>query len=148
MLGREGPALTNMMLTLNRCPFFTYDPATKSGRRESADVSKSLKRRLGNDISFESRLNSDRFRYFLVQKAKDANIIGIVFGTLGVAQYLTLIESLQRLVKRAGKKSYTFCVGKLNTAKLANFAEVDLYVMVACPETSLVRACRQIYVQH
>lgn len=29
-------------------------------------------------------------------------------------------------------------MGKLNVAKMANFMEVDVYVLVACPECSLV----------
>ena len=29
-------------------------------------------------------------------------------------------------------------VGKLNVAKLANFAEIDVYVLVACPKNTLV----------
>lgn len=33
---------------------------------------------------------------------------------------------------------YTIAVGKLNVAKLANFMEIDVYVLVACPEASLV----------
>lgn len=37
-----------------------------------------------------------------------------------------------------GKKSYTIVVGKLNTAKLANFMEVDIFVLVGCPENTLV----------
>jgi diphthamide biosynthesis protein 2 len=73
-----------------------------------------------------------------VQKAKDACIFGLVFGTLGVAQYLTAVDSLQRLIKHSGRRSYTFCMGKLNPAKLANFSEIEMYVLVACPETSLV----------
>lgn len=29
-------------------------------------------------------------------------------------------------------------MGKLNVAKMANFMEVDVYVLVACPESSLM----------
>ena len=29
-------------------------------------------------------------------------------------------------------------VGKLNVPKMANFLEIDIYVLVACPENSLV----------
>lgn len=29
-------------------------------------------------------------------------------------------------------------MGKLNVAKMANFMEVDVYVLVACPESSLI----------
>ena len=33
---------------------------------------------------------------------------------------------------------YTVAVGKLNVPKMANFLEIDVYVLVACPENSLV----------
>ena len=59
-------------------------------------------------------------------------------GTLGVANYKAIIDHVKKLIKLAGKKSYTFVVGKINPAKLANFAEVDIYVYVACRESSLV----------
>ena len=32
---------------------------------------------------------------------------------------------------------YTVAVGKLNPAKLANIMEVDIFVLVACPQCSL-----------
>lgn len=38
------------------------------------------------------------------------------------------------------KKSYTISVGKLNPAKLANFMEIECFVIVACPENSVVEA--------
>lgn len=74
----------------------------------------------------------------MVEKAKDASIVGILVGTLGVKDYLKTVNSLKDTIKKAGKKSYTFVVGKLNVPKLANFAEVDVYVVVACAENSLV----------
>lgn len=48
-------------------------------------------------------------------------------GTLGVSRYLRVVASVQRLVERAGKKAYTLVVGKLNPAKLANFAEARAF---------------------
>jgi diphthamide biosynthesis enzyme Dph1/Dph2-like protein len=51
-------------------------------------------------------------------------IAGIVVATLGVSRYLEVVESLARRVAAAGKKAYTFAVGKINPAKLANFPEV------------------------
>ncbi len=77
-------------------------------------------------------------RYYLVEKAKDANVVGIVVGTLGVTDYMTIIAHLKEIIKKVGKKSYTLVVGKLNVAKLANFMEVDVFVLVACPENSLL----------
>ena len=77
-------------------------------------------------------------RYAVVQKARDADVFGILVGTLGVAQYLPLIARLRGMLARAQKKSYTLTVGKLNPAKLANFPDVGAFVLVACPQTSLV----------
>ena len=45
---------------------------------------------------------------------------------------------MKALLKKAGKKYYTFVIGKLNVAKLANFMEIDIFVLVACPENSLL----------
>ena len=35
---------------------------------------------------------------------------------------------------------YTVAVGKVNPAKLANLMEIDIYVLVACPECSLLQS--------
>lgn len=95
-------------------------------------------------------------RYAIVEKAKDADVIGILVGTLGVgwsffslskpnrmltdssASYLPLISTLKALIASKEKKSYTVAVGKLNPAKLANFLEVDCFVLVACEENTLI----------
>jgi len=119
-IGSEGPALNNAILHFKN-EFFTYDPLTSVLRQESLNVNKSLMK-----------------RYFLIEKAKDANIIGILAGTLGVANCLKVINRLKELIRNAGKKFYTFVVGKLNVPKLANFQEIDVYVLVACPENSLI----------
>jgi diphthamide biosynthesis protein 2 len=60
--------------------------------------------------------------------------------TSGSASYLSLIAHLRQILARAHKKAYTISVGKLNPAKLANFAEIECFVLVACPENSLVDA--------
>lgn len=75
-------------------------------------------------------------RYFLIEKTKDAERIGILIGTLGTANYSDIIQRLRDRIREAGKRCYTFLVGKPNAAKLANFPEIDVFVLVACPETS------------
>ncbi|RXW20489.1 hypothetical protein EST38_g5362 [Candolleomyces aberdarensis] len=84
-------------------------------------------------------------RYAVVQKARDADVFGILVGTLGVASYLPLIKHLRSLLAQHHKKSYTISVGKLNPAKLANFMEIECYVLVACPENSLIDAKKEFY---
>ncbi|KFH67893.1 hypothetical protein MVEG_06624 [Podila verticillata NRRL 6337] len=120
-VGDESPTLSNIMMTHSKCEVYSYNPEKKQGRLESAHVNKALMR-----------------RYFLVQKAKDADVIGIAIGTLGVASYMTMIQHLKALIESKGKKAYTFVMGKLNVAKMANFMEIDCFVYVACPENSLI----------
>ncbi|NXW55826.1 DPH2 synthase, partial [Eurystomus gularis] len=120
-VGAEGLALTSFMLTWNRCPFSSFDPTTGCGRRETFNVNRALMRRL-----------------YLVERARDAHVVGILVGTLGVAGYLVVLQHLRELLRRAGKRSYTLAVGKPNPAKLANFLEVDIFVLVACTQNSLL----------
>ena len=77
-------------------------------------------------------------RYMLVEKTKDAERIGILVGTLGVSRYGQIIEQVKESIKKADKKAYTFLVGKPNIPKLANFPEIDVFVLIACPENSLL----------
>uniref|UniRef100_H2Z4F6 Uncharacterized protein n=1 Tax=Ciona savignyi TaxID=51511 RepID=H2Z4F6_CIOSA len=77
-------------------------------------------------------------RYYLVEKLKDAGTIGILVGTVGMAGYLRIINHLKEIISRTNRKSYTFVVGKLNPEKLANFPEIDAFVMVACPEQTYI----------
>jgi len=77
-------------------------------------------------------------RYFLVEKARDATRVGILVGTLGMEGVTHCIDKLKQVVREAGKKVYTFLVGKPNVAKLANFPEIDVFIYVACPEVSFL----------
>eukprot|EP00250_Pteridium_aquilinum_P003208 c13526_g1_i1 orf=545-2107(-) len=120
-IGQEGPALTNIMLTFNASTVVLYDPERKLLVTDVAKQSKFLMR-----------------RYYLVERAKDANIVGIVIGTLGVAGYREMVHAIKSLVKESGKKSYTLAMGRPNPAKLANFPECDIFVLVACAQTALL----------
>jgi len=77
-------------------------------------------------------------RYLVMQKVKDAQRIGILVGTMGMSGYKKIISHLKNIIRKSGRQSYTIIVGKPNVAKLANFSEIDLYVLVACPEQTFV----------
>ncbi|KAK1963796.1 diphthamide biosynthesis protein 2 [Colletotrichum sublineola] len=79
-----------------------------------------------------------RRRFARVLTLAAAGVVGILVNTLSVSNYLGSIDLLKRRIAEAGKKSYTVVVGKLNAAKLANFAEVDGWVVVGCWESGLV----------
>ena len=77
-------------------------------------------------------------RYYLVQQAREAAVVGLLVGSLSVAQRKPMLRALRDLCRRCGRKHYVFIMGKLNAAKLANFAEVGVYVLLGSPEHSLL----------
>ncbi|GAB0137585.1 Diphthamide biosynthesis protein 1 [Epichloe bromicola] len=79
-----------------------------------------------------------RRRFARVLSLAAAGVVGILVNTLSVSNYLASIDVLRDKMSRAGKKSYTVVVGKLNPAKLANFAEMEGWVVVGCWESGLV----------
>ncbi|RVE47811.1 hypothetical protein evm_007566 [Chilo suppressalis] len=62
-------------------------------------------------------------RRFLVEKCKDADVIGILICKLAGEQTKDIINRMKQLCRINGKKSYIVSVGKPNVAKLANFPE-------------------------
>ncbi|KAJ1917424.1 Diphthamide biosynthesis protein 2 [Tieghemiomyces parasiticus] len=120
-IGADSLALSNLALTHNQCSIYNYDPKTDRITEQTPRNSKNLMK-----------------RYFMLQKAKDADVIGIVAGTLGVAHYMDVIAHIKLQIRQAGKKYYQFVMGKINVAKMANFMEIDAFVLVACPENSLI----------
>ncbi len=85
-----------------------------------------------------------RRRYYLVQRAREGAIFGILVGTLGVKGYGRAIDRLRRKIEESGRRSYTFSVGRITPSKLANFPEVDVFVLVSCPQCSLLDS-REFY---
>lgn len=79
-----------------------------------------------------------RRRFAKVLTLASAGVIGILVNTLSVSNYLKSIDILRDKIAKAGKKSYTIVVGKLNPAKLANFSEIEGWVVVGCWESGLV----------
>ena len=109
-----------MMFGVRRC--VTCNPQTNAVVEiDSKDSSKTLAR-----------------RYYLVECARDAQRVGILIGTLGVANHLDIARQLESTMRCAGKAVYRFVVGKPDTAKLANFSDIDIFVLIACPENSLI----------
>ncbi|KAJ6817555.1 diphthamide biosynthesis protein 2 isoform X1 [Iris pallida] len=120
-IGSDDQAFANLVLTFNTYEIVRYD----------AKEAKLLK-----DFSHQKRIL--KRRYYLVEKAKDANIVGILLGTLGVAGYLHIINQMKALIEGAGKKTYILVMGRPNAAKLANFPECDIFVYVSCAQTALL----------
>ena len=132
-VGSSSPALLRTLMSLplhsdgSPIPCAQYEPVTSfwspsAGQKE--DAARLLKR-----------------RYYLVERAKDASIVGIIAGTLSVAGARRALDRVRRLAEAAGKKTYTFLVGKPNPAKLGNFPEVrPLLCAVRCDHDSSLLA--------
>jgi len=125
----------NIMLRFLSMPsgplrFWTYSPGT--GELQTS-LPPSLQRQLNR-------------RFYLTQKARDASVYGILVGTLSQQHFQSVVSTLQQVIKDVGKSCYTFAVGKINGAKLANFGEIECYVLVACGENSLLDNERDLHV--
>lgn len=77
-------------------------------------------------------------RYALVTSMATVSTWGILINTLSVKNYMSVMQRVKEQIAAAGKKSYLFVVGKLNAAKVANFADVEGWVVIGCWESSLI----------
>ncbi|XP_049947360.1 2-(3-amino-3-carboxypropyl)histidine synthase subunit 2 [Schistocerca serialis cubense] len=119
-LGKNERTFQNIVLELSGAKVFIFDPFDANVLR-------------AHNVSNNKFLMK---RMFLIEKVKDARIIGILVGTLGISKYLTAIDRIKNIAKERGKKCYIVVVGKPNVPKLANFPEIDVFVLLACPENS------------
>jgi diphthamide biosynthesis protein 2 len=126
-VGTESLALTNCILTNGSRKVWSYDPTARECRLESKSVNKMLIKRFCN-----------------IEKIKSCKIIGILIGTLGIKNFREVINRMKQVIKAADKKFYIVSIGKPNPPKLANFAEIGAFVMVGCPENSLLD-CAEFY---
>ena len=92
-LGDHDGSLINWMMNLNKCRFCTYDTERNETKLETLNTNKMLMK-----------------RYYMIERAKDANIVGILVRTLAVKDHLVVVERMKNVIKAAGKKSYTFVV--------------------------------------
>lgn len=118
---------TSLLLTLSSrvAAIHIYPTDTTSPTASSADRTTSM---------------SLRRRYALLTSLNTTPIFGILINTLSVKNYMHILSHVQRQITAAGKKYYTFVVGKVNAAKVANFSEVGGWVVIGCWESSLIES--------
>ncbi|PSN40491.1 2-(3-amino-3-carboxypropyl)histidine synthase subunit 2 [Blattella germanica] len=121
-IGKDGRTLSNVALTFAGESLYVYDPS-ETQKFEEYKV---------RDSKFLMK------RFHLVERVKDAQTLGILVGTLGICNYLEAVSRIKQLAKRCGKKCYIVAIGKPNVEKLANFPEIEVFVLVACSENSLL----------
>ncbi|EHA55284.1 diphthamide biosynthesis protein 2 [Pyricularia oryzae 70-15] len=125
-------ALSSRVKSLRIFPTAAPNASSSSHLSDAPSVAQFSRRLLGR-------------RYAKLLTLSTAGIIGILVNTLSVSNYLSSLDAIRKQIAAAGKKSYTVVVGKLNPAKLANFAEIDGWVVVGCWESSLVEDDASFY---
>ncbi|KAL1456582.1 hypothetical protein WDU94_001303 [Cyamophila willieti] len=113
--------LDNFVMSMSDATFYQFNPDT-------------------NNLSPVPPSTIIKQHLFLTEKVRDSQTVGILVGTLAAGQYLTAVNHVKSLCKKHAKKSYIISVGKPNVPKLANFPEIDVYVLISCPEMSLPNA--------
>lgn len=81
-----------------------------------------------------------RERYGGVARVKDAKVIGLLVGSMGIetSNLQSIVKQMKQLISASGKKSYCFVMGRINEAKLCNFPEVDLYCLISNDDNAIV----------
>ncbi|XP_050069432.1 2-(3-amino-3-carboxypropyl)histidine synthase subunit 2 [Anopheles maculipalpis] len=121
-IGRDNLSFFNTAVALEASQCCLYDPSNIDPRLERIDPigAKWLRR-----------------RYYAIERCMDAGSIGIVVATLSTKGYLEIVSRVQRLAKARGVRTYLISIGKVNPEKLANFVDIDCFVLVGCPENDI-----------
>eukprot|EP00656_Telonema_subtile_P007371 TRINITY_DN13460_c0_g1_i2.p1 TRINITY_DN13460_c0_g1~~TRINITY_DN13460_c0_g1_i2.p1 ORF type:complete len:458 (+),score=138.95 TRINITY_DN13460_c0_g1_i2:361-1734(+) len=120
-VGAQTAALSNFMLTQQAKAFHRFDPVDCSFQQETPHTNQTLMQ-----------------RFHFIERAKRVSFFGILVGTLGSSCYMEIINRLKEMISASGRKAKVFLVGKINVPKLANFPEVDAFVLVGCPLSTLM----------
>ena len=98
----------------------------------------------GEIIAASNAVKSVMNRSGKIEQIRNAQIIGIL-ETL-VKDHRDIVKRLKKLIRSSGKKSYNFFLGKINEAKLANLNSVDVFVYVACSQSSIFQRKNNDYI--
>ncbi|KAI6660420.1 hypothetical protein LOD99_14006 [Oopsacas minuta] len=119
-IGEENRTCLNFKLAFHSNNFYLLSPNSNSITQ------------LGN----ESKLLKKR--YYLMQKVDSAAIIGILIGNMWLADCLHIISDIKSALRKKGKEYYTISMGNIQPTKLANFLEIDIFVLLGCPENVIL----------
>lgn len=78
-----------------------------------------------------------RRRFVQIEKIKSASIFGLIPGDQSVDNNSNMTSRCKKILESSGKSYYTFVIGKPEPQKLANFPEIDVFVLASCPENAI-----------
>ncbi|XP_054743229.1 2-(3-amino-3-carboxypropyl)histidine synthase subunit 2 [Anastrepha obliqua] len=115
-IGAENARFSNLSITTHASQWFIYKPASNTILEKNPLTAQYIRR-----------------RYYYIEKCKDAQTLGLIVATLTAEGYLKIVSRLQEMAKARGIKTQIISVGRINPAKLANFLEIDCFVLIGCP---------------
>uniref|UniRef100_A0A1A9W6I0 2-(3-amino-3-carboxypropyl)histidine synthase subunit 2 n=1 Tax=Glossina brevipalpis TaxID=37001 RepID=A0A1A9W6I0_9MUSC len=118
-VGRDNIRFSNLSLSTKAKKWFIYEPHLNSFQEKNPLTANYIRR-----------------RYYYIEKCKDAQTLGLIVATLNAKGYLEVVKRLQTMAKSRGIRTQLISVGRINPAKLANFLEIDCFVLVGCPFNS------------
>ena len=128
-IGDKPEQIVNILLRVSENTVLHY--STNTSTSTSADANANSYATGTNVVRVLKGTESREFRerYGGVLRVKDAHIVGIIVGSMGLTGELTkdIVHRLETLITAAHKKFYCFVMGRLNEAKLCNFPEVCFY---------------------
>lgn len=120
-LGEEDEELRALQMQYTFQSAWRWDPKEDQVTRMPADATQAVRR-----------------RHFFVEKAKLAQVVGVAVESVADAETRSTVKRVEKMARNANKTVYVFVMSRVAPAKLANFPEVDVFVLVACPYTCLV----------
>eukprot|EP00439_Symbiodinium_sp_Y106_P032026 s2009_g3.t2 len=100
--------------------FFRYDPACLTLTREG----------FAHDELHSSRRAA-------IAAARDAQLVGLVLGTLGRQGSVGVLEEIERLLNQRGIARFTILLSEISPERLSLMPKVEAWVQVACPRLSM-----------
>ncbi|GJD06190.1 Diphthamide biosynthesis protein 2 [Galdieria sulphuraria] len=77
-------------------------------------------------------------RLALISKAQKSHVFGIVVSAIATKGVLDAIERCEVLLNQFEMEWYLLNVGKPTPTKLGNFPEIEVFVLVGCPESAFL----------
>ncbi|XP_034487562.1 2-(3-amino-3-carboxypropyl)histidine synthase subunit 2 [Drosophila innubila] len=114
-VGADNQRFANLSLTTTALQWYILDGATATLSKKNPLTAQYIRR-----------------RYYYIEKCKDAQTLGLIVATLSAVGYLDVVTRLQTMAKSRGIKTQLISVGRINPAKLANFLEIDCFVLIGC----------------
>lgn len=123
-VGEKTEQIVSINLQLSHRCLVTYSPASKQRDILVGGESKEFRERCGGFL-----------------RVKDAKIVGLIIGSMGMTGEMTkdIVYRLETLIAAAKKSSYVFVMGRLNEAKLCNFPEVDIFCLISNDDVALIK---------